>query len=76
MLNRLRGIWPLSKTLPVPVALLIVPVLMLGSCVKHTAVSEYCLIAKPIFFADIDTEETIRQILRENAKYDELCDSI
>tara|TARA_Y100000310_G_scaffold50813_1_gene46906 strand:- start:14913 stop:15137 length:225 start_codon:yes stop_codon:yes gene_type:complete len=74
MLNRLRNIWLWSKTLNVPAVLLIVLVLMLSSCVRNTVVSEYCLIAEPIFFAeDIDSEGTIQQILRENAKYDELC---
>ena len=55
------------------VALLSGLVLMLVSCATSTVVDSYCLVAKPIYFADTDTEETIRQILRENAKYDELC---
>ena len=64
----------LTGTFAVPEVLLIVLLLMLPSCVTSTVVSEYCLIAEPIFFAeDIDSEGTIQQILRENAKYDELC---
>lgn len=64
---------PWRRALSGRVALLNVLVLMLVSCATSTAVDSYCLVAKPIYFADTDTEETIRQILRENAKYDELC---
>ena len=46
--------------------------LMLAGCATST-VDSYCLIAEPIFFSEADTKETIRQILRENAKHDELC---
>ena len=53
--------------------LLIGLLLMLPSCVISTVVDSYCLIAEPVFFSDVDSEETIRQITRENAKYDELC---
>ncbi len=63
----------LTGTFAVPEVLLIVLLLMLPSCVTSTVVSEYCLIAKPIYFMDTDDENTIKQILRENAKYDELC---
>ena len=47
--------------------------LMLVSCATSTAVDSYCLIAEPIYFSDADTPATKRQILRELAKYDELC---
>jgi hypothetical protein len=55
------------------VVLLSVLGLMLVSCTTSTVVDSYCLIAEPIFFSDADSEETIKQVLRENAKYDELC---
>jgi hypothetical protein len=31
------------------------------------------LIAEPVYFSEADSAETIRQIIRENSKYDELC---
>tara|TARA_Y100000310_G_scaffold67277_1_gene62601 strand:- start:35247 stop:35393 length:147 start_codon:yes stop_codon:yes gene_type:complete len=46
---------------------------MLAGCATSIAVDSYCLIAEPVFFSDADSEETVRQITRENAKYDELC---
>ena len=64
---------PWRRALSGRVALLNVLVLMLVSCATSTAVDSYCLIAEPIFFSDADSEETIKQVLRENAKYDELC---
>ena len=53
--------------------LLIVLGSMLTGCARNTVVSEYCLIAEPVYFSEADSAETIRQIIRENSKYDELC---
>jgi hypothetical protein len=36
--------------------------------------SDYCRIAEPVTFSAEDSAETVRQIMRENAKYACLCE--
>lgn len=40
---------------------------------KQGVVSDYCAITVPIKASRKDTDGTLRQVLRENAKYRDLC---
>ncbi len=51
----------------------IVSLLSLPGCAQNIAVSNFCLIYKPIMHSAKDTEETLRQIDFNNLAYDELC---
>ena len=73
MPSKLASGWRWRRTSVALAVLLIVLGSMLTGCARNTAVDSYCLIAEPIFFSDADSAETIRQIIRENSKYDELC---
>ncbi len=46
---------------------------MLTSCVGNIPASEFCLIYEPVYVSDDDTEETVRQVMLNNAAYDEIC---
>lgn len=50
--------------------------LLLSGCVTTTATrgaDTYCQIARPITWADADTDETIEQVKSNNAVWNELC---
>ncbi len=46
---------------------------MLSGCATNTA-GDFCLIYKPVYTSDLDTEETRDQADQNNAVYQELCD--
>ena len=73
MPSKLASGWRWRRTSVALAVLLIVLGSMLTGCARNTVVSEYCLIAEPVYFSEADSAETIRQIIRENSKYDELC---
>lgn len=46
---------------------------LLSGCGNKIVASNYCAIAEPISFSDLDTAETRRQIDRHNVAWDTLC---
>ena len=52
---------------------LIMTLIITTGCATGIAVSDYCLIAKPISTSVMDTPETEVQVIRHNAIYDDLC---
>lgn len=44
----------------------------LSACAGNTGGS-FCTIGEPIYASDKDTEETLEQIDRHNAAYEEIC---
>ena len=52
------------------------PILILAGltgCATSTPVSDYCLMASPIFYSMADTPETVAQIERHNSDYECAC---
>lgn len=56
--------------------MLLTTVALLNGCASVSPVSDYCMIYEPIYSSMEDTEETHRQINRENAKYLAVCEGI
>jgi hypothetical protein len=53
---------------------LILTLMLVTSCAGNTpGSSSFCLIYRPIYMAEEDTEATKRQIDDNNAAYEELC---
>lgn len=48
--------------------------LLAGCASVSSAASEFCQIAEPITWAEADTQETLRQIHRHNAKWLCVCE--
>lgn len=46
---------------------------MLSGCGKNIHANSFCMLYKPIYMSDKDTEETKRQIDENNVVYEELC---
>ena len=51
-------------------------VALLSGCASASSVSDYCVVYEPIYSSMEDTEETARQIDRENAKYLAVCEGL
>lgn len=49
---------------------------LLSGCETVSPVNDYCLIYEPIYSSMDDTEETYRQVNRENAKYLAVCEGL
>jgi hypothetical protein len=49
---------------------------LLSGCESASPVSDYCTIYEPIYSSLEDTEETKRQIDRENVKFLAVCEGI
>ena len=47
--------------------------IMLTSCASVSPVSDFCLIYEPVYVSDDDTEETVRQVMLNNAAWEEIC---
>ena len=56
--------------------MLLATVALLNGCASASPVSDYCMIYEPIYSSMEDTEETYRQINRENAKYLAVCEGL
>lgn len=53
----------------------IATLLIVTSCMRDTVVvRSYCLLYEPVFFSENDSTETIKQILKNNAVWEETCD--
>jgi hypothetical protein len=46
----------------------------LAGCVSVSPASDFCLIYEPVYVAGGDTAETVRQVMRNNASWVELCE--
>lgn len=55
---------------------LLTTVVLLSGCVSASPVSDYCTIYEPIYSSMEDTEETVRQINRENVKFLAVCEGL
>jgi hypothetical protein len=51
-------------------------VALLSGCATVSPVSDYCTIYEPIYSSLEDTEETKRQIDRENVKFLAVCEGL
>ena len=48
---------------------------MLDACATALpGLSEFCLIYEPVYVSTQDTGETVRQVMRNNAAWEALCD--
>ena len=56
--------------------MLLATVALLNGCASASPASDYCMIYEPIYSSMEDTEETYRQINRENAKYLAVCEGL
>lgn len=48
-------------------------VLAVSGCATNTAGTD-CLVFRPIYFSERDTEETIEQVLYHNAAWEAVCE--
>ena len=55
---------------------LLVTVISLSGCKTVSPASDYCTIYEPIYSSMEDTEETVRQINRENVKFLAVCEGL
>ena len=53
--------------------LLSLALLSVTACAKNIPVNSFCAIYEPVFSSVLDTEETLKQIDKNNAAYDEVC---
>jgi len=60
----------------VRLTMLLTTVALLNGCESASPVSDYCMIYEPIYSSMEDTEETYRQVNRENAKYLAVCEGL
>src|SRR5690606_7668962 len=80
LLTSYRGssiMWQRPETLPMLLILTAILLMMitLPGCASVSSVpSEYCAIAEPITWAEADTQETLQQIHRHNAKWLCVCE--
>lgn len=56
--------------------MLLATVALLNGCASASPVSDYCAVYEPIYSSMEDTEETVRQINRENVKYLAVCEGL
>ena len=45
----------------------------LAGCATVSPASDFCLIYEPVYVSGEDTAETVRQVMRNNAAWAELC---
>lgn len=57
------------RSTPLALSLLTLTVIGLSGCSHGSPVSDYCLIAKPIYDSEQDTPETRAQVLAHNSDY-------
>ena len=46
-----------------------------AGCAQNIVENSYCLIYQPVYFSDDDTEETVKQLMKNNASYESVCNS-
>ena len=62
---------PGSRRLVKLLGLILTATALSGCMTSSAGQTDYCLIAGPIYFSDLDTPETVSQIVKHNSDY--LC---